>query len=454
MVELDSHADDSREAYIPYRRADIIDLCLRDGRLAPEENQNFRDFCDILMAFYHFRFHRDLETIKDNYLVFNPDSEVQPLYEPSLADYQQMRASVVETFQSILDRANYRPVSPEMIQQALTDQSLVNLRTQVDFDDFDDFLCYYRGNGETDVSIKRFKFWQQTRTIATLERLVLLIKFKGEGYFRAKQAGKRKSDELKFVPGKMYVYFYKNIPALDLDLLFPNIATSMTWRDRLLLGIPAIGAAIPVLLKMLPNLLLLVAAILLAFDARSTLQAIDVEAEQARDLMPVLIATLTLVIAVGGFGFRQYNQYKNKQIKFQKDVTDTLFFKNLASNASVFQRLVDLAEEEECKEIILVYYHLLTSPVPLTPDELDARIEAWMVEKTGTSIDFDIDGPLKNLESIRGYSASAGTQKPLLEYDEQGRCQVPPLKEAGAMLDWIWDNAFAYNGQLEQKLET
>ena len=40
----------------------------------------------------------------------------------------------------------------------------------------------------------------------------------------------------------------------------------------------------------------------------------------------------------------------------------------------------DAAEEEETKEIILVYYHLLTSPDPLTPAQLDDRIERWMEE--------------------------------------------------------------------------
>ncbi len=436
-------ADDNRESYIPYRRKDIINLCLNDGILDSETAEEFQSFCDILSAFYHFQFHHDLETIKDNYLVFNPDSEVRPLYEPSLEEYEHMGSKVVQVFEQILERANYRLTPQSMIQQALDDQSLMNLRTEVDFGDFEEFLCYYRGHRETTIPVKKFSFWKKEKKIEILERLVLLIKFKGKGYFQAKQVkGKQKKLSQKFIPGKMYVYFYKNIPKLDLELLFPNIRTSMTWRDRLILAVPAVGAAIPVLLKMLPNILLLVAAILLAIDARSTLQTMNVEAEQARNIMPVLIATLTLVIAVGGFGFRQYNQYKNKQIKFQKDVTDTLFFKNLATNATVFHRLVDLAEEEECKEIILVYYHLVSSPIPLTPEELDARIETWMIEKTGSSVDFDINGPLRNLESIHGDLMSVHTQKALLEYDEQGRCQVLSLREARAVLDYIWDNIF------------
>ena len=309
----------SREAFIPFRRADIINLCLKDGRLDAESSESFRSFCEILAAFFHFQFHSDLEEIKDNFLVFNPAPEVKPLYEPSLAEYGQMEEKVIKAFKRILERANYIPMPDEMIQEALVSRSLIALKTEVDFNDFDQLLCYYRGDCSTTLPAKKLWFWKTEQRVNILKRLVLLIKFKGKGYFRAKQGRNGKSATLPFIPGKMYVYFYKNIPKLDLDLLFPNIRTRMTWRDRLMLVVPAIAAAIPVVLKTLPNLLLLIAAIFLAVDAYPIIQSINVEEEQARNVMPVLIATLTLVIALGGFAFKQYNQYKNKKIKFQKE---------------------------------------------------------------------------------------------------------------------------------------
>lgn len=433
------------EAFIPYRRTDIIRLCLAEGRLAPDDVTTFQAFCELLTAFYHFQLHGELEAIKDNYAAFNPDTDVHSLSTPTLAEYEHMQGTVVEAFEQILKRANYCRVSDATVREALDNRSLIALKTAVNFNDFDHFLCYYRGDVDTTITVKKFGFWKTQQTVDIFKRLVLLIKFKGEGYFRRQRSQARRGEpELKFTPGKMYVYFYKNIPKLDLDLLFPNIKTSMTWRDRLMLAVPAIGAAIPVILKTIPNLLLLVAAILLALNAQSTLQSINVEVEQARDVMPVLVATLTLAIGLGGFAVKQYSQYKSKQIKFQKDVTDTLFFKNLATNASVFSMLVDLAEEEECKEIILVYYHLLTSPTPLTPEALDNIIEAWMLEKTGVQINFDIQGPLRNLHTIRSALGPSGIEKPLLDYDDQGCCRVLPLPAANAVLDTLWDQAFRY----------
>ncbi|MDZ8032582.1 MAG: TMEM143 family protein [Nostoc sp. DedQUE08] len=440
---------ENREAFIPYTRSDIIKLCLQDGQLDKADVKKFQDFCQILIAYYHFRFHQTLEVIKDNYVPFNPNAEIQPITPPTFEQYDDMELKVVEAFGHIVERANYILLPESILKRALATKSLIELKTQVNFEDFDRLICYYRGDSSKKISVKKFFFWQEEKMIDIFERIVLLVKFKEAAYFRAK---KDKIQELKFIPGKMYVYFYKNIPKLDVDLIFPNVKTSMTWKDRLLFGIPAIGAAIPLILRTLPNLLLIVAAILLVLNVTFWVESLNVELDKVRNFMPVLVAALSLAIALGGFAFTQYTNYKNKKIKFQKIVTDTLFFKNLASNNSVFQMFLELAEEEECKEIILAYYHLLTSPTPLTPQQLDSRIETWMDNKLGTKINFDIQGPLSNLEDIRGQiiQNSKTTDKvpeiPLLAYDRQGACHVLSLDEAKAVIDYVWDNAFRYNG--------
>ncbi len=440
---------ENREAFIPYSRSDIIKLCLQDGQLNKVDAQKFADFCQILIAYYHFRFHKTLEIIKENYIPFNPNAEIQPITPPTFEQYDQMELKVVEAFELIVKRANYIILPESIVKRSLATKSLINLKTQVDFEDFDRFICYYRGDSYKKVSLKKFFFWRQEKTIDIFERIVLLVKFKEAAYFRAKKVNLQ---QMKFIPGKMYVYFYKNIPKLDVDLLFPNVETSMTWKDRLLFGIPAIGAAIPLILRTLPNLLLLIAAILLVLNVSYLVEYLNVDLQKVRNFMPVLVATLSLAITLGGFAFKQYTNYKNKKIQFQKHVTDTLFFKNLANNISVFQMFIELAEEEECKEMILAYYHLLTSPTLLTPQQLDSRIETWMENKLGTKINFDIQGPLRNLEDIRGQiipnsqTTDNTSEIPLLTYNNQGACQVLPLDHAKAVIDYVWDNAFQYNG--------
>jgi hypothetical protein len=176
---------------------------------------------------------------------------------------------------------------------------------------------------------------------------------------------------------------------------------------------------------------------------------VQAKEEDVKNIMPALIASLSLLVTLGGFAFKQYNSYKNKQIQFQKNVTETLFFRNLAINVGVFQSLIDAAEEE-CKEIILVYYHLLTNPEPMTPEALDDMIEQWMNEKFNPKIDFGIQGPLQNLQTIRGQGMKDTEEPenirevPLLTYDQQGCCQVLSLDDAKAAIDYVWDNAFLF----------
>jgi len=439
-----------REAFIPYSRHEIIELCLADGKIAIADRQEFREFCQILAAYYHFKLHSCLEDLKFNFVPFNPDSIENPAREfpDGNLELQQREDSLIDTFESILKRANYYPISKKAIAKALLEDSLFDLKTEVDFDDFDRMICYCRG--ESIDIVKQKKWWLKTveRKVDVYRRVVLLIKFKSERHFKGKPVP---TEELNFKPGKIYLYLYKNLSKLDIEFIFPNIEMSMTWKDRLLFGVPAIGAAVPLFLKVLPQIILITGVIVYLALGHQPIDELQVKEEDVRNIAPLLVAVLSLLVTLGGFAFKQYTSYKNKQIKFQKNVTETLFYRNIANNSGVFQYLIDAAEEEECKEIILAYYHLLTSSNPLTPSQLDYKIESWMAEKFNTIIDFDIEKPLKSLSEIQIVSQDLNKnnysqkQVSLLQRDRQNRCHILPLSEAKRVLDLIWDRLFEYS---------
>ena len=435
-----------REAFIPYRRADLVAMCLEDGRLTEADQTKFSEFCQILMAYYHFELHRSLEALKENFAPFNPDADTIRRAEPTEAAVAEMQTHLVETFKKVLERANFQPLSQTDLRLAFEKESLVPLKTQVDFDDFEEMIFYYRGDIFKKTTFKKLYFWEEVRDVDIFERVALLLKFKPAAHFETKD---EKVTDLSFEPGKMYIYFYKNIPRHDLELLFPNVRISMTLKDQLLFGIPAVGAAIAAIFRTLPNILLVIGAILFLTVGPEAIRDVGVSEGQVRNIMPVLTATLALLVALGGVAVKQWTSYQNKQIKFQKSVTDTLFFRNLDSNAGVFNALIDSAEEEETKEIILVYYHLLTAPEPLSQADLDSRIETWMEEKFGAAIDFDINGPLENLAQIRGRLSGDGPTVPLLRRDNQGRLILLSLDESKQVLDYVWDNLFRYNHETE-----
>ena len=121
-----------REAFIPFRRADLIDMCVEDGKFSAEDAMLFREFCEILSAYYHFKFHAFVETLKQNYIPFDPNEDQQLRATPGPDQQREMEMKVVRTFQTVLESANYKQLSPELLHKALDETSLIDLRTEVD----------------------------------------------------------------------------------------------------------------------------------------------------------------------------------------------------------------------------------------------------------------------------------------------------------------------------------
>jgi hypothetical protein len=430
-----------RESFIPYTREELIDLCLADDKLSAEDTPKFRAFCELLAAYYNFHFHKHLETLKANYAPFDPDKV------DSLAAAQAVTGEIkddrfVETLRYTLECANYRPLDDMALQEAIANSALIDLKTEIDFNDFEHVVFYYRDGKPAEIELKRFYVWKRKIQTAVFANVVLGIKFKEAGYFHEQ---KRKMEKLNFTPGLIYLYMYKNIPKYDLELLFPNVKLHMNLIDRLLFVLPALGAGISVIYKASSSLLLILGLLLLLTMGPNAIQWIGVHEDQIHDFMPILFAFFSLSIALGGFAVKQYFSYQTKRMQYMKTVLDTLFFKNIANNASVLYTVVDAAEEEECKETILVYYHLLTHNDPLTPAALDTTIEEWLAQKETAPVNFDIERTLQRMGEVRTRLYDADTQETALaQVDGHGYCRALSLLDAKRLLDKIWDNAFQY----------
>jgi hypothetical protein len=419
-----------REAFIPYRKADVIELCVEDGKLGAADAKKFREFCEIVSSYYHFDFLKTIESLKDNFAHINPDADTKARIVPTPQQCKEREMQLLEKFEEVLQRANYKRLTQEEWEQATSQESLITLKMQVDFDDFERWVCYHRGDGKNTVQIKKL-FGKKELTMDTYERVVLLIQFKDEAYFKAK---KRKLETLGFQPGKMYIYMYKKIPKADMEVLFPNVKISMNLKDRLMLIVPACAAGFLTLFKILGSLLIIAAIVL---------YAVGITKDEIKTDMPTLIAALTGLGILGGFVFKQYVGYKNKRMKFLKDITDTLFFRCLDFNGGVFNTVIDTAEEEECKEVILAYYHLLTSKEALNEEQLDNKIEHWLEQKFNTKVDFAVAKALGKLEHLKG--KVDGAEQAVVSRDAKGVCKALAIDDAKTVIDYIWDNFYSYN---------
>ena len=96
----------------------------------------------------------------------------------------------------------------------------------------------------------------------------------------------------------------------------------------------------------------------------------------------------------------------------------------------MFHRLIDAAEEEESKEAILAYFHLLAAGGPIAGRDLDHRVEAWFRGKWQCALDFDFEDAIRKLLRLG-----------LAERDGAGYRAVG-LDEAQRRLDRVWDEFF------------
>ena len=435
------------EAYIPFRRRQLVDLCINDGKLSPEDQKIFRRFCEILSAYFHYDFQEKLEKAKRAYMPLNPDIEAKPVRSLAFDEILAFRKQLAEISVDLLEDANFTKLPESDLNHALESESLVPLKTYVDFDDYEQVLVYYRGEKPATLTIKRL-FRKKEIQVRNLTRVALLLAFKDKEHFESK-SNLKDIEELGFIPGKTYLYLYKNVPRSDLELLFPNVEVAMSAKDRTIFALPALGAIVPIMMKIVPSLALLAAAILVFTIGSEGTRQLGFNVKDSGNIYPVLAAALSVGAGLGGFAVKQYLNYKNKRLKFLKKVTDTLFFKCLVTNEGVLHTLTDATEEEISKEVILIYYHLLTGTGAITPDQLDEIIENWLESKFSGDVDFDIQ---KGLAHLRELSAVIDTgdgkakSKPILVSDKDGMLNIAGLQDALGIVDTLWDNAFPYSG--------
>jgi len=113
-----------------------------------------------------------------------------------------------------------------------------------------------------------------------------------------------------------------------------------------------------------------------------------------------LIAFSASAVALVGYLWKQYSNFRNRKLKYTQALTENLYFKLLDNNAGAMFRILDDAEESECKESLLAYYFLLIQSGPVTAAALDQAIEAWFAEQLQCKLDFEIDDALSKLLTL------------------------------------------------------
>ena len=415
------------EAFLPWLREDLEQLCHGEGKLADDESELFREFCRLLYTYLHLDFHDNLRTIDDLYAHFDPDRDTVPIRKS--ADTRRDEEEVVRCFRELAERSNYYEISAEMIEHCLDAVTLIDLKTKVELNDFDHVVCFARGDIHSETVVR--KLWKDRKLdLDVLQRVVLLLKYKDEAYFT--RTGRPRKQELK--SDRIYTFYYKHVPKYDLEFLFPNVEIGMNLKDKLLLGVPAIGGSILVLTKLVPQILIISGLVVFFIAGPEAARRMGVSGDSVNQVLPAVTAFLGLTIALGGFAFKQWNAVRRKRFEFLKNVAEQLFYRKLANNQAVFNRLMSSAEAEESKEMLLALYQLWSGPEGgQSAEELDGRLEDWIERCLGSKVDFDIDGPISYLTQLKGASPEFG-ETVLLETGDDGKLRAAPLPQAVALM--------------------
>jgi hypothetical protein len=418
----DQHSDGERDQFIPVRKADILDALVEHGPLgSEEEREKFRHVCRFLAAIYHYEYFDQLERLRHDYFYFNPELDPHTHFDGTVVE--EAYADLVESFTAVLKGANFVELSHEEVEQAHRERKTMRVEVTAALDDFREVRFFRRGHHrETVETEKWFGLRRDRHDIMVYDDVILFVATKPTAAPSSRHESKRLGRRA-IRPGSVLIKYFRNIARRDLNALFPNVRVVMSMVDKLVLGVPALAGGIPILLHLASTItvLFLVIGFYLGLVA-----AIE------QDHLKTAFAAMSAIVGLGGFVMRQWLRYQAQSLKYQKELTDNIYFRNVNNNAGIFDYMIGAAEDQECKEAFLAYYFLRTAKVPMTKAELEQRIEAWLNERFGVDVDFEVDDALAKLERLG-----------LLTRDSGGLA-VPPPGSTLARLDLVWDNYFQY----------
>lgn len=415
---------DGRHQFIPVQKQDLIEALAVTGH-AGQEQKDFRTFCAFLASYYHHSFYAELTELKDLHAWFAPHGP-RPIRRKPI-DLDAGYRDLIATFENVMTQAAFVEIPAAEVQALGGEHPLLDVKTRTPMEDYESVRIFCRGKSSQTIERRGALGRKGVATIADVyDDVVVLVRFK-RAETQEKKTGNRlwqgSSKASGARSGKLLVKYFRNISRPELPMLLPDVRVVMKQRDMLLLGGPALLGGVPIALNIIPALsvLLVVAGAYLGYKGVAT-----------QDQMTKAIGAMSALVGAGAFMFRQYSNYSHRKLRYQKELADNIYFKNVNNDAGVFETLIGAAEEQETKEALLGFHFLLTEGPFKDADSLDARIEEWLQQNFGIDADFEVSDALRKLEQLG------------LLTQENGRIGTVSLTEALIRLDTLWDQLYDF----------
>lgn len=364
---------------LPLRRADLVAALARQPVLCETGQAKIAALARRITKLFHLEYFTRRETLKDLYVEMNPDRRGRDPLIVADSHYAEFLAEL----RIALQAANFNEVSRDEIDWSEENMGRVRAKVLVPWDLYSDIRLFVRGRRMRPIRWR--SLWGLKRNQAegiVYDQVVVVTRVRDD-------LTEKEQQRTELRPGALYLKLFRDIPGADLNTLFPHGRVVMSALDRLMLWVPAVFGGIPVMLKLVPalSIIAVVASAYLGFKG-------SIE----DDHLKKIIAVVSGVIAVVGFAMAQWIKWERQALRYQKQVADNAYFKNLLNNAAFFDFIIGASEEAEVKEVMLAYFFLLADGGDVPTEGLSARIEDWIEREFHVRVNFDIDDALAKLE--------------------------------------------------------
>ena len=411
---------DARDRYIPVRKDDILSALTQQRASAdPAGSEKFRRLCEMMAAIYHYENFATLERLRSDYYYFNPQVAHRATADPAMLE--RCYDDLLQSLDRVLKVADFTEMAHAEVGDAHDKRAVLRVAVNARLGDFREIRFYRRGHHKEYLQVAEwFGLRRREVKVEVFDDVVLFAAMRPKGEIGSRRELKR-LERRKIAPGSVLLKYFHNIAAGDLKALFPNARVVMRNVDKIALGVPALASGIPILINLYTTITVLFLVIGFYLGLSASVEDKD---------MKTALAALSALVAFGGFIVTQWVRYQRQSLKYQTELTDNIYYRNVNNNSGIFDYVIGAAEEQQVKEAFLAYHFLHVANSPPVASELDSRVQGWLRATFAVDVDFDVGEAVDKLEQLG-----------LLRRDGE-RLVVAPFDEAYSTLRGVWGSLF------------
>ena len=339
----------TREHFIPLRPADLVQKLADDPAVTIFEREQFRQFCQLVEATIHHDYRSRLAELKTAYAPFDPDCDAAAGVR---ADAARNAAAAAGGCSTGSTRSWRGPIIAACRASNWKRPSAPPATTAC--------RCTWTWRSSSG--------WKSTAAAtaacpapavrgALCGRTSRNSSRRTAAWRSSSASSSRRANTGPLDTQAVILKLFKNIPQQDVETLLPGANIRIGWLEQAKIVLPTLSGVGLTLFKLLKG------AAAVAFAS-----------------LYGLLAFLALVSGVIGYGLRSFYGYLRTREKYQLSLTRSLYFQNLDNNAGVLYHLLNEAEEQEFREVVLGWWLLWRGGLQGSRQaELDAAAERWLM---------------------------------------------------------------------------